>query len=64
MIQFASVPRPTSMSARASAWAIRYSGVPSTYLPAVTVAIIAALALLPGNGWAGMSAVITGVRSA
>jgi len=28
----------------------------------VTVAIIAALALLPGNGWAAIGAVITGVR--
>jgi hypothetical protein len=64
MIQFASVPRPISMSARAGAWAMRYSGVPSTYLLAVTVAIIAALALLPGNGCAGIDAVITGVRSA
>ncbi|SAL75757.1 hypothetical protein AWB69_09337 [Caballeronia udeis] len=64
MIQFASVARPTSMSARASAWAIRYNGVPSTYLSAVTVAIIAALALLRGSGWAGIGAVMTGVRSA
>lgn len=31
---------------------------------AVTVAIIAALALLPGKGRAGIGTVITGVRSA
>jgi hypothetical protein len=38
------------MFARESASSMRYSGVPSTYLPAVTVAMSAALALLPGSG--------------
>src|SRR5471032_341427 len=36
MIQFASVPRLTAIPARASTCSIRYSGVPSTYLPVVT----------------------------
>jgi hypothetical protein len=44
MIQFASVPRLTAMFERASTSSIRYSGVPLTHLPAVTAAIIEALA--------------------
>lgn len=63
MIQFASVPRLTAMFERASTSSVRYSGVPSTYLPAVTAAVIDALAWLPGRGCAGIGATTIGVRT-
>ncbi|SAL86825.1 hypothetical protein AWB67_07287 [Caballeronia terrestris] len=61
MIQFASVPRLIVMFERASTSSIRYSGVPSTYFPAVTAAIIDGLAWLPGKGCAGIGATTIGV---
>ncbi|KVT58781.1 hypothetical protein WK53_26425 [Burkholderia ubonensis] len=60
---FASVPRLTAMFERASTSSIRYSGVPSTYLPAVIAAIIEGLARLPGKGCAGIGATTIGVRT-
>jgi len=43
---------------------IRYRGVPVDIFAGRTVAIIAALALLPVNACAGIGAVTTGVRTA
>src|SRR5260363_222466 len=48
------------MPARWNTCSIRYNGKPSAYLLVITVAIVAALATLPGSGCAGISARTTG----